>query len=148
MKTFFILCTLLFVAVFTAFCQVAVDSTSVVFQAAQIAKAAAAAQGVASKVMFFSALIGVIVRIVIDTWSGVTNPSNGTPIKFIFSYWVKDNALPKIATLVILLTTVLAGFKLPTGVIGMVITGIIAFVGGVFIDYVTDVLKNWSPKVA
>jgi hypothetical protein len=97
-------------------------------------------------IMLICAVFGVIVRIFYSTYKGVKNTSNSSPMQFMFTYWVKDNALPKITT--ILTFIVGSGFtvKLPTGIVAYVILGLIAFVCGLFIDYIADILKTLNKK--
>ena len=99
------------------------------------------------KIMLFSAIAGVIVRIFYTTVKGVKNSTNGTPMQFAFSYWVKDNILPKITTLLTFIVSSSIMIKLPTGLWSYIIFGAMAFIGGLFIDWLTEVLKVISPKV-
>jgi hypothetical protein len=108
---------------------------------------AATGQTLTWKIMLFSAIAGVLVRIVYTTYWGVKNTFNGTPVQFMFSYWVKDNILPKITTLLAFILSTNLSVKLPEGVWSYIIFGVSAFLAGLFIDWLTEFLKVLSPKV-
>lgn len=97
-------------------------------------------------IMLFAAVLGVIVRIVYSTIKGVKNSKNNSPMQFMFTYWVKDNALPKITTVLTFILGSGLTVKLPTGAVAYVILGLIAFICGYFIDYVVDILKTLNKK--
>jgi hypothetical protein len=99
------------------------------------------------KIMFFAAIGGVIVRIIYTTVKGVKNSANGSPMQFAFSYWIKDNILPKITTLLAFILSTNIMVKLPSGIGTYIIFGALAFIGGLFIDWLTDVLKVISPQI-
>jgi hypothetical protein len=99
------------------------------------------------KIMFFSAIAGVLIRIIYTTVKGVKNRVNGSPMQFAFSYWVKDNILPKITTLLAFIISTNILIKLPSGTWGYIIFGILGFIGGLFIDWLTEALKLLSPKI-
>jgi hypothetical protein len=102
------------------------------------------------QVMFWCTLAGVLSSIIYQTIKGVKNATNGSPITFAWKYWVKDNALPKIATVLgflignSYLTALLA--KLPNQTIFLIVTGLVGYAIGWFLDWVTDFLKVISPK--
>lgn len=106
------------------------------------------AQSTASMVMTALAIIGALVRIVIQTVKGVKNPDNNTPITFDFGYWIKDNLLPKVTVILTFILTLSAPFKLPDSTLGIVILGAIAFGVGYFIDYLTDIFGGIAKKQA
>jgi len=102
------------------------------------------------QVMFWCVLGGVLSSIIYQTIKGVKNTTNGSPMAFAWKYWIQDNALPKIATVLgfiignSYLTALLA--KLPNGTISLIVTGVVGYAIGWFLDWVTDFLKVISPK--
>jgi len=102
----------------------------------------------AFKILLGSAIAGTIVHIVYSTYKGVTE-SDTSPFKFVLWYWIKDNVLAKLVTVLTfvssteILTTLFA--KLPAGWIFYVITGLIGFLIGYFLDYFTSFLKKNIP---
>lgn len=99
------------------------------------------------KIMLFSAIAGVLIRIVVTTMKGVKNQMNESPMQFAFSYWIKDNILPKITTLLTFIVSTNIFIKLPTGTLWYIIFGVIGLIAGLFLDWLTDVLKLISPKI-
>ena len=103
------------------------------------------------QVMFWCTLAGVISSIIYQTIKGIKNKTNGSPMTFAWKYWIKDNALPKIAAILGFLigntyiTALLA--KLPNNTIFLIVTGVIGYAIGWFLDWLTDVLKIMSPQV-
>jgi hypothetical protein len=100
------------------------------------------------KIMLFSAIAGALIRIIYTTIKGVKNPVNDTPIKFIFAYWVKDNALPKIATVLTFVVSFNILSKLPEGIVAYIVFGAIGLIIGLFVDLIYDLLKGISPKIS
>jgi hypothetical protein len=99
------------------------------------------------EIMFFAAIGGVLIRIIYTTVKGVKNSGNGSPMQFAFSYWVKDNILPKITTLLAFILSTNIMIKLPTGIGAYIIFGAIGLSCGLFIDWLTDLLKVLSPQI-
>lgn len=103
-------------------------------------------------ILFWSTFAGVFISIIFQTVKGVKNSNNGSPMVFAWKYWIKDNALPKIATVLGFLignqyiTELLS--KLPAGIVTYIIVGAIGIILGWFLDWITDALKVISPKVS
>jgi len=149
MKRFGLFCTMLFALLITSVVVFAqqVSDTTLGGQVKEVVSTASG-QDLSWKVMLFAAIAGVIVSIIYQTRKGILNTNNQSPVKFVLSYWIKDNLLPKIVTFLVFITTTLVSlpFKLPEGTVGLIILGIVAFMGGLFIDYISDILKDISPK--
>jgi hypothetical protein len=141
-KIFFLI-SLLFLSI-GAFCQS--DTLQlVVNQSGQIAKDIIAGD-LAFKVMIVCAIIGFLAHTFYDTKKGIKSTVNGTPFKFVLNYWLADNAYPKLISLV----TIISGSAfldklLPSGTIGIIILGILSFIGGILLDWLTQWL-NIDPK--
>lgn len=105
-------------------------------------------QSTAYTFMLAAAILGVVIRVFYSTIKGIKNPDNNSPTKFDALYWLKDNALPKLTTTIVFILTFAAPLKLPDSYIGIGILSLVAFIGGLFIDYVTDILKSISPKIS
>jgi hypothetical protein len=98
-------------------------------------------------ILFLAAIAGVLTRIVYSTVKGVKSKFNGSPLQFAWSYWIKDNALPKIVTTLSFILSFSLLSNLPSGLIAYLIYGAIGFILGLFLDWITDILKSISPKV-
>lgn len=105
------------------------------------------AQATATMIMTACAIAGALFRIIYQTAKGIKNPGNGSPVAFDFGYWIKDNLLPKITVTLTFILTLTAPFKLPESTAGLAILAVVALAVGYFIDFVSDLLQNLSPKV-
>jgi hypothetical protein len=121
-----------------------VNGNNVVTQVGNVV-AAQVGQNLSWKILFFAAIAGVLIRIVTSTIKGIKNKTNGSPLQFAFSYWIKDNILPKIATVLTFILTSNFIIKLPGGWLSYIIFGAIGLIAGYFLDYVYSLLKGLIP---
>lgn len=143
MKTkFFLIVSLLFISI-TAFCQ---DTTQMVFNQVPTIVKDIAANNTSFKVMIICAIVGFVLHTFYSTWKGVNSLKNGTPVKFILSYWIKDNAYPKLISIISIISgSAVLQNLLPTGITGLIILGVISLITGVALDWITQFL-NMDPK--
>jgi hypothetical protein len=145
MKKLFLLFNLILISV-GIFCQIDTSNVlnGVVQQATQIAKEASG-QDISWKILVFGSILGFLVHTIIDTIKGIKNGTNGTPVKFIWKYWIADNGYAKITTLVSLFIGSSWFSKIPVGTGGYIIMGVLAIASGFFLDKLTQFM-NIDPK--
>lgn len=117
---------------------------NVIDQGKQVIQAASG-HDLTYKIFLFAAILGTLIRIVITAIKGVKNKTNGSPMQFVFSYWVKDNVLSKIVTLAAFLFSFSFVVSLPQKAWVYVIAGVIGLIVGWLLDWVTDMLKSVMP---
>jgi hypothetical protein len=147
MKNFILFLTLLF---FTGLAVLAQSDTVLNLPnvSTQVSNVIAAQSGhdLTWKILFFAAIAGVLIRIIITTIKGVKSQTNNSPLQFAFSYWVKDNILPKVATILTFIISSNFLIKLPTGIVSYIIFGVIGLILGYFLDWIYSILKGLIPK--
>lgn len=94
------------------------------------------------KILFFAMLSGILIRIIITTIEGVKSRVNKSPMQFAFSYWVKDNILSKIASVMTIILSTSIIEKLPVGVVAYIVFGLIGLLAGYFLDWVYNSLRK------
>lgn len=106
--------------------------------------------GTLTWVSYFSAMvftiIGSFIRWYWKTYDAVKNNPN-TPNKFSFSYWLKDNALPKLAGLVTNLMVVFVCLRFSVELFNIPFSMLLALGVGLLFDWFFDFLKNLQPNL-
>lgn len=100
------------------------------------------------KIMWFAMIVGVVVRIVFNTYKGITDDFNGSPMSFSFVYWLKDNILPKLVHVLFFIgaAKVQFNFTLPNNIWLNIGLSLIGFLIGIWLDAILDLLKRVNPK--
>lgn len=150
MKQFFKLSLLLVISMVASCLFVSAQDTTlnisnVIDQGKQIVKAASG-HNLTYNVFLFAAILGALGHIVYSTLKGVKNTKNGSPVQFIFSYWVKDNVLTKIVTIATFLFSFSLVVSLPTTLWAYIIAGVVGVIIGWLIDVISDQLKEILPQ--
>lgn len=88
--------------------------------------------------------VGFVLRTIYDTLHGIKNKFNGSPITFIFSYWIKDNSLQKLAGILSILpiSQVLSKFAITDQLIYKILFVVFGLILGWAIDTIYDWLKT------
>jgi len=94
---------------------------------------------------FIFAFIGMFLRWYYKTRKSIKyNPE--TPNRFIFSYWIKDNLLPKLLSILSTLVVIFITLRFPTELISINFSFWYAFVVGLSLDYFVDKIKKIKPE--
>ena len=147
MKKLVLFLSVLFIACMGLFAQDTLSLSGVITQGTAVYNASVGYSG-SFRILFFAAVLGVLLRTMLVTIKGIKSTTNGSPLKFAFSYWIADNALPKIATILTLVIS--SGFlgNLPTGLWAYVLFAALGLIIGYFLDYIYNFLQNINPKAS
>lgn len=75
---------------------------------------------------------------------GKKNPDS--PAKFSWSYWIKDNVLPKLAAVLATIIIIFVSIRFPQELFGTVFSYGYSFAVGMSLDYISSILKNIKVK--
>lgn len=97
---------------------------------------------------FFFAFLGLLIRTGIRTKSGIKNNKNGTPEKFNWIYWIRDNVLTKLSSMMFIFVVIFVTLRFSMDWFGQYPSMAFSFVVGLGIDYFIEFLKKIQPKLS
>jgi hypothetical protein len=97
------------------------------------------------QIAFIFVFLGMFLRWYYTTRKGIKNPENGSPAKFNFIYWIKDNLLSKLFAMLSAASVIFVTLRFSNELFGVEISMIYAFFVGLFFDYVADYLMSINP---
>ena len=90
--------------------------------------------------------MGLYLRWYFKAKDGIKTDPN-TPDKFVFSYWLRDNLLPKLAGIMATLIVIFLSLRFATEYFGLIPSMAMAVAVGLGFDYFMDFLKKLNPQL-
>lgn len=94
---------------------------------------------------FIFSFFGMFIRWYVRTKSGILHNEN-SPHSFSFSYWIRDNILPKLTSILSTIIIIFISLRFSVEIFSVPVSMLFAFLIGLSFDYVFEKIQNLKPN--